>query len=470
MPVSFDKSILDNVDVGIVVYDKDGWVQFVNATHLKFSYYTYEDFQHFNTYEIDRSKVSNVCLFDEALKTKRPVTAIQQTYHGRDGSNYRKLVTAIPILDEFGNVANVVSTFVDLNDFNRKYNAARADSSFTYDFSTAQKTQPQVVYSSSEMQKLLDTARAAAATDVPILITGESGTGKEVLANLIHDNSSRREKDLVVVDCASLPEHLLEAELFGYEKGAYTGANSAGKRGLIEIADKGTLFLDEINSMPVILQSKLLRVLETHEVKRIGALKAKAIDFRIIAATNADLTACIRSGTFRADLYYRLNVMPLNIPPLREHTDDIVPLCRQFLSEAFHRYGKSRSLSSEAYQTLEHYDWPGNIRELKNFIERLVITSSDLSGEIHAIPREMFQGDTRLGLPRSRAGKVILSSAEQKELDNIVSALYCCDGNRSLAAEQLGISRRTLQYKLKRYRIRVEMEPQVYVDDTPAAR
>ena len=255
MPVSFDKSILDNVDVGIVVYDKDGWVQFVNATHLKFSYYTYEDFQHFNTYDIYRSKVSNVCLFDEALKTKRPVTAIQQTYHGRDGSNYRKLVTAIPILDEFGNVANVVSTFVDLNDFNRKYNAARADSSFTYDFSTAQKTQPQVVYSSSEMQKLLDTARAAAATDVPILITGESGTGKEVLANLIHDNSSRREKDLVVVDCASLPEHLLEAELFGYEKGAYTGANSAGKRGLMEIADKGTLFLDEINSMPVILRA-----------------------------------------------------------------------------------------------------------------------------------------------------------------------------------------------------------------------
>lgn len=470
MPVSFDKSILDNVDVGIVVYDKDGWVQFVNATHLKFSYYTYEDFQHFNTYEIYRSKVSNVCLFDEALKTKRPVTAIQHTYHGRDGSNYSKLVTAIPILDKFGNVANVVSTFVDLNDFNRKYNAARTDSSFTYDFRTSQKAQPQAIYSSSEMQKLLDTARAVAATDVPILITGESGTGKEVLANLIHDNSSRREKDLVVVDCASLPEHLLEAELFGYEKGAYTGANTAGKRGLIEMADKGTLFLDEINSMPVVLQSKLLRVLETHQVKRIGALRAKAIDFRIIAATNADLTACIREGTFRADLYYRLNVMPLNIPPLREHTDDIVPLCKQFLTEAFHRYGKSRSLSSAAYQTLEHYDWPGNIRELKNFIERLVITSSDLPGEIHTIPREMFQGDTRLSQPHTKAGKIILSAAEQEELDQIVSALYSCNGNRSLAAEQLGISRRTLQYKLKRYRIRVEMEPQVYIDDTPARK
>lgn len=263
MPFSFDKSLLDNVDVGIVVYDKDGWVQFVNATHLKFSYYTYEDFQHFNTYDIYRSKVSNICLFDKAVKTKRPATAIQHTYHGRDDSSYDKLVTAIPILDEFGNIANVVSTFVDLNDFHTKYNTAQRESNITYDMSSSKKYQAQVIYGSGEMQRLLDTAKVIAATDVPVLITGESGTGKEVLANFIHNNSSRWESDMVVVDCASLPEHLLEAELFGYEKGAFTGANASGKRGLIEIADGGTLFLDEINSMPLALQGKLLRVLET---------------------------------------------------------------------------------------------------------------------------------------------------------------------------------------------------------------
>lgn len=160
MPFSFDKSLLDNVDVGIVVYDKDGWVQFVNATHLKFSYYTYEDFQRFNTYDIYHSKVSNICLFDKAVKTKRPATAIQHTYHGRDDSSYDKLVTAIPILDEFGNIANVVSTFVDLNDFHAKYSAAQQESNITYDMSPSKKYQAQVIYGSGEMQRLLDTAKS----------------------------------------------------------------------------------------------------------------------------------------------------------------------------------------------------------------------------------------------------------------------------------------------------------------------
>ena len=472
LPFSFDKSLLDNVDVGIVVYDKDGWVQFVNATHLKFSYYTYEDFQHFNTYDIYRSKVSNICLFDKAVKTKRPATAIQHTYHGRDDSSYDKLVTAIPILDEFGNISNVVSTFVDLNDFHTKYNTAQRESNITYDMSSSKKYQAQVIYGSGKKQRLLDTAKVIAATDVPVLITGESGTGKEVLANFIHNNSSRWESDMVVVDCASLPEHLLEAELFGYEKGAFTGANASGKRGLIEIADGGTLFLDEINSMPLALQGKLLRVLETQQVKRIGALKGKNIDFRIIAATNADLTTCIQDGAFRVDLYYRLNVMPLTIPPLRERTGDIIPLCKHFLSRAFKRYGKTKTLSPTAYQTLEHYDWPGNVRELKNFIERLVITSSDFSGEIHTIPPEMFGADANLSrLDRKpKASSLSLSQSEEKELNDIVSALYRSGGNRSLAAEQLGVSRRTLQYKLKKYRIKVNMEPQVYIGETPAAK
>lgn len=471
MNIEFNKSLLDNVDVGILVYDRDGWVQFVNATHLKFSYYTYEDFQHFNTYDVYRSKVSNVCLFEKAVEAKRPVTAIQHTYHGKDGSSYDKLVTAIPVLDEFGNVTNVVSTFVDLNDFQNKYQAAQQEAGVTFDLGAHQKSRPRLICGSEKMQDLLETAKKVAATNAPILISGESGTGKEVLAEFIHSHSPRQNGDLVVVDCTALPEHLLEAELFGYEKGAFTGANSAGKQGLIETANGGTLFLDEINSMPVALQSKLLRVLETRQVKRIGALKGKTIDFRIIAATNADLPDCIRAGTFRVDLYYRLNVMPLTIPPLRERTDDIAPLCDYFLSMALKRYGKTRTLAPDAYETLARYSWPGNVRELKNFIERLVITSSDFSSEIQTIPQEMFQSDTGLAPARhdpSEASRVIRSEAEREELGNIVSALYRSRGNRALAAELLGVSRRTLQYKLKKYRIQVKMEPQVYIDGFPS--
>lgn len=466
MSFALDKKFLDNVEVGILVYDKDGWVQFVNATHLRQSYYTYEEFQHFNTYEAYRTRVSNVCLFDQVIKTKQPATAIQHTYHGRENTNYEKLVTAVPIFDEYGNVTNVVSTFIDLDTFQKKYAAARLGGEYTYDLSAAKKAENKMVYASETMQKLLDMLKVVAETDVPILLTGESGTGKEVLANFIHASSPRRESEMVIVDCASLPEHLLEAELFGYEKGAFTGASASGKAGLIETADGGTLFLDEINSMPLALQGKLLRVLETQQVKRIGALKGKTIDFRVVAATNASLPECIQKGTFRADLYYRLNVMPVNIPPLRERTEDIVPLCRHFLTSAYKKYGKLRTLSPKAYQALEQYSWPGNVRELKNFIERLVISSSDMAEEIHTIPPELL-GNFEESAEERRMGKYAgrpLSGAERSELERIVLALRRCQGNRSRAAELLGISRRTMQYKLKKYRIKVRVETEVYID------
>jgi len=472
--VQLDKSLLDNVDVGIIVYDREGRVRFVNATHLKRSYYTYEEFMGMSTYDIYNSGVSNVCLFDKVLKSKRPATSIQHTYHGKDGSDYHKLVTAVPILDEFGNVVNVVSTFIDMDDFQSKRDAAEkeADIMYTYEKKMLQKDQSRIICGSREMEQLLSTARTIAATNVPVLLTGESGTGKEVLAQFIHDNSPRRKKPMVVVDCASMPEQLLEAELFGYEKGAFTGANSAGKKGLIETADGGTLFLDEINSMPWVLQSKLLRVLETHQVKRIGALKGNSIDFRTIAATNADLLSCIQEGTFRKDLYYRLSVVPQTIPPLRERKDDIVPLCEHFLSLASMRYGKRRTLSESAYQTLLGYDWPGNVRELKNFIERIVITSSDLSEEIYTIPEEILRSEPSLsGVDqRLKAAGPAFPEREQKELDEIISALYQSGGNRALAAERLGVSRRTLQYKLKKYRVKVDMEPKVYVGDMPMGK
>ena len=233
------------------------------------------------------------------------------------------------------------------------------------------------------MQAILQTAAQVAQTDSTVHISGETGTGKEVLAKYIHRNSSRADAPIIEINCAALPENLLEAELFGYTKGAFTGALNTGKPGLIEAAHGGTLFLDEINSLPLELQGKFLRVLESHKSKRLGAVEEQEIDFRLLAATNQNLKEGVLAGTFRADLYYRLNVIPLELPPLRERREDIAPLATFFLDYYCKRYSRTKVLSRRVIEQLKAYDWPGNIRELKNVVERLLVTSAAGTLEIY---------------------------------------------------------------------------------------
>ncbi len=233
------------------------------------------------------------------------------------------------------------------------------------------------------MQAILQTAAQVAQTDSTVLISGETGTGKEVLAKYIHRNSSRADAPIIEINCAALPENLLEAELFGYTKGAFTGALNTGKPGLIEAAHGGTLFLDEINSLPLALQGKFLRVLESHKSKRLGAVEEQEIDFRLLAATNQNLKEGVLAGTFRAALYYRLNVIPLELPPLRERREDIAPLATFFLDYYCKRYSRTKVLSRRVIEQLKAYDWPGNIRELKNVVERLLVTSAAGTLEIY---------------------------------------------------------------------------------------
>ena len=240
------------------------------------------------------------------------------------------------------------------------------------------------------MKHLLEVASQVAATDSTVLILGETGSGKEMLVNYIHRASARASRPLVEINCAALPENLLEAELFGYEKGAFTGALSTGKKGLVEAAHQGTLFLDEINSMPLSVQGKLLRVLESRRSKRLGAVKEREIDFRLLAATNQDLKACVEKGTFRADLYYRLNVIPLEVPPLRSRRDDIVPLTLYFLELYCKKYDRMKVLGRRALEQLQRYDWPGNVRELRNVVERLVVTSASGVVEISQVPESLL--------------------------------------------------------------------------------
>ena len=307
-----------------------------------------------------------------------------------------------------------------------------------------------IIGRSKKMREVLEILTLAAPSDATILILGESGTGKELIANAIHENSPRKDKAFVKVNCAALPENLLESELFGHERGAFTGATSA-RKGRFELADGGTIFLDEIGDMSLATQAKILRVLQEKEFERLGSSKPIKVDVRIIAATNRNLEQAIREGTFRQDLYFRLSVVTIELPPLRERREDIPALAQHFLKKYAEK--NQRLVKGFAPKTMDlfmRYDWPGNIRELENTVERAVILCREEYVQPHCLPRQ-FQALLDEDTPETgvRPGH----SIREVERELILKTLEQTGGNRTRAAEILGITRRALQYKLKEYGI-----------------
>ena len=303
------------------------------------------------------------------------------------------------------------------------------------------------------MLKIYNMARRVAKSDGNVIIFGESGTGKEVLANFIHNNSDRKSEVFVPVNCGAIPSELMEAEFFGYEKGAFTGADRNGKIGLFELADKGTLFLDEIGDLPLSMQSKLLRVLESGEVKRVGSGKRTFVNVRIIAATNKDLQKMVKDNLFRADLYYRINVIPFTIPPLRERPNDIESLSELFTERFNKKYKKSVVLSKNMIERFKEYKWPGNVRELRNEIERMVICAYGDNKEI--IDEDYhFRNETDTESSHSsteeKSLKMLMESYERRI---IVDALKETNGKVADAADKLGIHRTQLYKKMKKHNI-----------------
>lgn len=308
-----------------------------------------------------------------------------------------------------------------------------------------------MVGKSQAFQEVLHLIERVSQTNANVLITGESGTGKEVVAVAIHRNSPRKNGPFVPVNCAALPEQLLESELFGHEKGAFTGAYSR-KIGRFELADKGTIFLDEIGELPLNMQAKLLRVLQEKSFERVGGTKTLMVDVRVIAATNRQLEKAIRDGQFREDLYYRLNVMPINIPPLRERREDIPLLVDHILKKLKPTYGTKR-ISPAVLELFQRYDWPGNIRELQNVIERAAIISRG-----NEILPEHLPEEIRGSRAKSDKGLIIHFpdegiSLEEVEKQLLIKALEKSKGNQSKAAELLGITRSTFIYRCQKYGI-----------------
>jgi len=319
-----------------------------------------------------------------------------------------------------------------------------------------------IIGSSPQMQSVYRLIAQCAPTNSTVMLTGESGTGKELIARAIHYNSLRKDKPFVAVDCNSLSENLLESEMFGHIKGSFTGAVT-NKKGMFEVADSGTLFLDEIGNIPLSTQAKLLRVIQEHEFKAVGDTRTQSANFRLITATNKDLKAMVSEGTFREDLFYRINIFPIQIPPLRERRDDIAPLAFHFLKVFNHELGKKVVEYSEgAMSALVHYGWPGNVRELENTIHRAVILATDkvvrqahLANIIDMLPR------LDLDVPRtSDELKRIKKVAREKSVENIeklfvLEALKRNAWNVTRSAEETGMQRANFQALMKKYDIRV---------------
>jgi PAS domain S-box-containing protein len=311
-----------------------------------------------------------------------------------------------------------------------------------------------IVGLSASIQGLKREALKAAGHRLPVLITGESGTGKELFAQAIHHASPRRLHPFVRINCAAIPRDLLESELFGYEQGAFTGALYKGKPGKFELSHHGTIFLDEIGDLPPEMQPKLLRVLEDREVERVGGMAVIPVDFRLIAATNQNLDQMVSEGRFRRDLFYRLNVVPLRIPPLKERRDDIVPLARHILGEmATGVTGRHVEIGRDAEQTLKNYEWPGNVRELANVLERVASSLEGDSIDVHHLPFHLHRSHQDFSYPATVKLQEVRGHAEKEAIRYALSASR---NNKACAAEMLGIHRTLLYKKMKKYRIPIQ--------------
>ncbi len=388
------------------------------------------------------------------LEKKEPVTIL----HHIKGTQ-KCLITGSPIFNDKNEVIRVVTTVRDVTELNKleKKLETAEDISQKYHLEVQhlrqqQMQQTDLVEHSAAMKRVLALSYKAAQVNSTVLLSGATGVGKEMIAKFIHKNSPRRDAPFINVNCAAIPETLLESELFGYEKGAFTGAKNTGKPGMFELADSGTIFLDEIGDLPHNLQAKLLRVLQDKAVIRIGATKPKQLDVRILAASNLELEKLVAEGAFRQDLYYRLNVIPVVIPPLNARREEIPYLAQHFLERYNRRHGQQKKLSDSAMEALMQHTWPGNVRELKNLVERLVVIGAE-----DLITREQIVGsgyEVTDAIPPLPSGKqVLLKDAVAALEQRLISNALAEKGSTRKAARWLGVSQPTVIRKAKRYGI-----------------
>lgn len=383
---------------GLAICDRNGYVLLYNQAYLQLTGVSADILDHYSfIQQLDMEIVSDSSAV-KAIQTKKIYSTAIDYGNGRKTIN-----TATPVLDENRELLYVVGNVRDITELNQLQRELEETRQINVEFQKALEqiqngsdSNEQLVYRSGIMHRIVSLAQRFAKNDSPLLLLGESGVGKDVLANYIHTQSGLG-GELVKINCGAIPDHLLESELFGYEKGAFTGANHA-KEGLFELADKGTIFLDEIGDLPYPLQVKLLNVLQDGKIRRLGGKNVRRVQMRIIAATNSDLEAMVEQKRFRQDLYYRLNVLSITIPPLRERREDIPALVFYYLKKMEQKYEQEKRIDPEALETLTHYDWPGNIRELKNVVERTYHMCENGKIKVDQLPASI-QSSNKASLP-----------------------------------------------------------------------
>ena len=447
------RQIFDKLPHAIFVTDKDGNVLLSNSTTALTLDMSLDRLLKSNINDLVKKGFYSKSFAAEAAEKKCVRSGVLTTK-----LDFTQYSSSTPILDDNGEVILVVTYGRPHNkhetciSHEEKEQVSRRKREMEYLRSYVLDTET-IVAENKKMKQVLLKAHNVAQVDSTVLLTGESGTGKEILAKYIHRHSKRSEEAFIAINCANLPEHLVESELFGYERGAFTGANTEGKVGLFEAAHHGTLFLDEIAELPFTLQAKLLRVLETCEVRRLGSNVDRKMDFRLIAATNKNLKKMVEEGLFRSDLYYRLNVIPIIIPPLRERPEDIVVLALRFLESFNKKYGLDVEFDSETFEELQSYKWPGNVRELKSVVERNVISSLQDSQADSLAFDTLAQGNeyqcnifNLLGLNGTL--REVLKTVEIKYINHILKEN---SGRIGETAQRLGIYRTVLYRKLKEF-------------------
>jgi transcriptional regulator with PAS, ATPase and Fis domain len=445
----FFRKLIDNMQIGVIVGDHDGRIVYVNDTYARFL-------------GMDPLAAVGKHATELAVNSRLHIvarTGIPEINHPHQFQDRCFLVHRVPIRE--GNQIVAVLGVVLFDSASTASHLAEKVSFLESKLRVFEKelislrstryTMDSIVGVSKTMETLKKDALKAATVNLPVMITGESGTGKELLAQAVHHAGSRRVYPFVRVNCAAIPKELFESELFGYAKGAFTGARSTGKPGKFELAHHGSIFLDEIGDLPLDMQPKLLRVLEDKEFERIGGTSPIKADFRLLSATNKNLEQMVAERRFREDLFYRLNVITLHIPPLRERRDDIIPTAERMLGQiAKERNQSQTALDSGAQRVLIQYDWPGNARELLNLLERLVfyrerevISFQDLPSYLRA---------TEKGEPH-RQSRMLRNAQESAEKETIQDALIRADFNKSRAAAFLGIHRSQLYKKIRKYKL-----------------